>query len=144
MRTRCSSTVSRPCHHRGACCEQVVHENAHAKKINKVLKTLDVVCNIILNGAGIIIRKILCWSVERGGGHGKTRKRISYNMMILCYRGRASPCRMRLCSTMSITSTRRPDDRTTGSSKYNVHQPTPRFRAFLCTYTDYILLFYRR
>jgi len=62
MCMRCPPTVSRPCRHRrrrGAGCEQVVHENAHAKKINKVLKTLDGVCNIIRSGAGIIIRAIL-------------------------------------------------------------------------------------
>lgn len=63
MCVRCPPTVGRPYRHRCLCvagCEQVVHENAHAKKINKVLKTLDVVCNIIRSGAGIIIRSILC------------------------------------------------------------------------------------
>lgn len=49
-------TISRPCRYcrccGGAGCEQVVHKNAHAKKINKVLKTLGVVvCNTIRNGA---------------------------------------------------------------------------------------------
>lgn len=62
MCVRCPPTVSRPYRRRrcGASCEQVVHKNAHAKKINKVLKTLDGMCNIIRSGAGIIIRAILC------------------------------------------------------------------------------------
>lgn len=63
MCMRCPPTVGRPYRHHCLCgtgCEQVVHENAHAKKINKVLKTLEVVCNIIRSGAGIIIRSILC------------------------------------------------------------------------------------
>jgi len=69
MCMRCPPTVSSSCYHCrcSAGCEQVVHKNAHAKKINKVLKTLDVVvCNIIRSGAGIIIRAI-CWPVKREG-----------------------------------------------------------------------------
>jgi len=139
----CSPTVSRPCHYRGAGCEQVVHENAHAKKINKVLKTLDAVCNIIRSGAGIMIREMLWWSVEQGGVVAE-RLDNGYRT-ILCYRGRVSPCRIRLHGAMSITNTRRPDDRTTGSSKITY---TNRHRGFglfyVCVPTDYVLLFCRR
>jgi len=128
MCMRCPPTVGRLYRHHcrcGAGCEQVVHENAHAKKINKVLKTLDVVCNIIRSGSGIIMHSILCWSVERGGV--AERLENGYRTIWWYCVTTVVPALVAYDYTVNITSTIRPDDRTTGSSEIT-YKPTPRFR----------------
>lgn len=134
----CPPTVSRPYRHRhhrhGASCEQVVHKNAHAKKINKVLKTLDGVCNIIRRGEGIIILAILCWSVKRGG----VLERLDNGYRtIWWYCVTTSPCRMRLYYEYhQYEKTGWPDDRFV---KNNVQTDTA-VSAWLILYTYIVLL----
>jgi len=137
MRVRCPPTVSTPWHgHR----EQVVHDDAHAKKINQVvLRTQDV--GTIYNKYCVILyihRAVRLYDDNArrcyAAGRWKTRQRISYNrMMISSYRGRCRPLSHATILYTSITGTRRPDDRMTGSSKITYrYQPKHRgFRAFL-------------